>query len=160
MLRFLVPVILVLALELALLVWLVHSIGWLATGGIALAAALVGGSFAKRQGRRVWRDWRLAATSGRLPELDALDPMLVLAGGVLLMLPGLLTDAVGLLLLVPAVRRRVAHVLRPWVARRSAAFMGSLGAGRAEPGATRGASVVDTEGEVVEGPRAERPQLR
>lgn len=153
MLRFLLPVIVVLAVELALLIWLVHSVGWLVTAGIGLGMALLGGSVAKRQGRRVWQNWRLAATSGRLPELDALDPMLVLAGSLLLMFPGLLTDALGLLLLIPGVRRRVAHSLRPWLVRRSAAFMGSLGKGRAGDATARDAEprVVDTEGEVVAG---------
>jgi UPF0716 protein FxsA len=174
MLRFLLGVIVLLSIELALLVWLVHSVGWWVTAGIGLAMALLGASFAKRQGRRVWRDWRMAATSGHLPELDALDPMLVLAGSVLLMFPGLLTDAVGLLLLIPGVRRNVARRLRPWVARRSAALIGSLGTARSATdrperahsgaaGPARGAVVVDTEGEVVtggEGPPVGQRQLR
>lgn len=165
MLRFLLPVIVILSVELALLLWLVHAVGWWVTAGIGLAMAMLGASFAKRQGRRVWRDWRVAAASGHLPELDALDPMLVLAGSVLLMFPGLLTDVVGLLLLVPVVRRSVAHQLRPWVARRSAALVGSLGKDRSEAvRPTRGAAVVDTEGEVVKGSTdgapAGRNQLR
>src|SRR5690349_3497381 len=114
----LVVVMVVLLLELALLVWMVHLIGWTATVGIGLLTALIGGAIAKRQRQRVWQDWQTARSSGQAPAADALEPMFLLAAGALLMFPGFATDAVGLLLLVPPLRRGLARALCPSLQRR------------------------------------------
>src|SRR6059036_4351493 len=46
----------------------------------------------------------LALAEGRTPAREVVDGALVVIGGVLLMIPGFITDAVGLLLLLPPTR--------------------------------------------------------
>lgn len=163
-------VVLVLLAELAVLVWLVHVMGWPVTIVSGLLCTALGGSIARRQRQRVWGAWQAARHSGQAPAVDTLDAMLVLASGVLLMLPGFLTDLVALLLLVAPLRRGVARWLRPLLERRFGALLQSFGVARAPGVPARGAQqggVVDTEGEPVPDPDANsdsdpggRPQLR
>jgi UPF0716 protein FxsA len=55
-----------------------------------------------------------------VPEEGLLSAGLVLAGGVLLITPGLITDAAGLALLVPPIRRVAVAVVRWWIRRKMA----------------------------------------
>jgi len=77
-----------------------------------LVTGAVGATLAKREGLRVLRDYQRTLAEGRLPPEGLLGAVLVLAGGVLLVAPGLITDVVGLLLLVPPTRRLVVRWLR------------------------------------------------
>ena len=165
----LLAVILVLLLELGLLVWMVHLIGWGPTVGVGLLTTLLGGAIAKRERQRVWRDWQAARSSGQLPAADAIDPLLVVTSGALLMFPGFLTDVVGFALLVPPLRRVFGRWLWPHLQRSFGSLLQGFQVGsvpgtvpRAAPRSPRsGGSVIDTEGEAVPGsedPRAP-PQL-
>jgi UPF0716 family protein affecting phage T7 exclusion len=147
--KLLLAVILVLLLELAALVWLTRHIGVLPTLCITALGTLVGASLAKRQGGRVFRDWQAALASGQPPAAGALDAMLVVASGVLFALPGLLTDVLGAILLLPPARRLGARYLRRWLGQHAGALPNPLGARQGYPRAGRDREVVDTEGEAV-----------
>lgn len=58
----------------------------------------------RSQGRAVWRRLTAALAEGRSPGRDVLDGGLVLLGGALLIIPGFITDALGILLLAPPTR--------------------------------------------------------
>jgi len=94
--------------ELAILVWLTSETGLILTVSIVLATGFIGAAIAKWQGLRAWRAIRAELTSGRVPAATMVDGVLILLAGTLLLAPGLLPDATGLLLLIPAVR----HSLR------------------------------------------------
>ena len=64
------------------------------------------------------RNWQAAAAQGRVPEEGILSGALVLAGGVLLIIPGVITDVLGLFLLIPPARRWVIARLRGALERR------------------------------------------
>jgi UPF0716 protein FxsA len=133
-------------LELYLLLWLGSWIGFWPTVGITLVTGLLGGTLAKREGLKVWRDWRRALGELRPPEQGVVDGLLVLIGGVLLVTPGVLTDALGLALLMPWTRRRIAARVRRGIDRRIAD--GSI---QVQPfGAPSAPSdVIDTAGEAL-----------
>jgi UPF0716 protein FxsA len=147
------------ALEIALLIFVASRAGvWPTLGMLALSAA-VGVLFARSEGLRVWRSYKEATLQGRLPEEGILSGLLVLAGGGLLILPGFVSDAVGLLLLIPPTRRRIAGRLRRWLSQK----LGPLQVVSVMPGPAvqgddagwyeeppRHANVIDTEGVVVE----------
>ncbi|WP_224245375.1 FxsA family protein [Hyalangium gracile] len=99
-------------LELYLLVVLGRQLGLAPTLGLLLVTALLGSVLAKREGRRVLRSWQTQVAQGRVPEEGILSGALVLLGGLLLILPGFITDAVGLFLLLPPTRRWVAGRVR------------------------------------------------
>ncbi|MBW2456519.1 MAG: FxsA family protein [Deltaproteobacteria bacterium] len=89
------------------------ALGWANTIALVIITGVVGGWLAKLEGTRAWHRWREALAAGRLPEEGVLEGLLLLLGGALLITPGVLTDAVGLALLVPWTRRLVAAYLRP-----------------------------------------------
>ena len=71
----------------------------------------VGTRIIKAQGRRAWRQFVEAAQSGRAPAHEAFNGALVLLGGLLLLVPGFITDLIGLLLLIPVTRSLVHRAL-------------------------------------------------
>ncbi|MEZ4223681.1 MAG: FxsA family protein [Polyangiaceae bacterium] len=99
-------------LELYLLLWLGSFIGFWPTVAITIVTGVLGGSLAKREGLRVYRQWRTALDEMRPPETGIVEGVLVLLGGALLITPGVLTDVTGVLLLLPPTRRRIAARVR------------------------------------------------
>ena len=99
-------------LELYLLLAIGRQIGPLPTLAWVLVSGMVGASLSRRESRRVWRQSREAMARGQVPEEGILSGVLVLAGGVLLIIPGVITDVMGLLLLLPPVRRLISARVR------------------------------------------------
>ena len=95
--------------EIALLINIGGALGTPATLSIILITALIGSISLRRQGAVVWR--RLSRMDViTLPDLLSHGLLLMLAG-VFLITPGFLTDAVGLLLLIPPIRTAIARYL-------------------------------------------------
>jgi UPF0716 protein FxsA len=99
--------------ELALLIEIGRAIGAGPTLGIVILTGIGGAALAKSQGLAVLSRIRSELASGQIPSDSLLDGALVLAGGLLLVTPGTLTDLVGLLLLIPSTRRAA----RNWLTR-------------------------------------------
>ena len=98
--------------EIYLLVVIGRSIGAAPTLAFVLASALIGGWLAKREGLRVLQSVQGSLARGEMPNDGVISGFLVLVGGVLLVIPGVVTDAMSLVLLLPWTRRRVADALR------------------------------------------------
>ncbi|MGO9753565.1 MAG: FxsA family protein [Solirubrobacteraceae bacterium] len=80
------------------------AIGVLATM-LALAASIPIGLWAMRsQSRGVMRRLAGAVAERRTPTREVIDGALVLIGGMLLIIPGFITDVLGLVLMVPPTR--------------------------------------------------------
>ncbi|WP_164002599.1 FxsA family protein [Pyxidicoccus caerfyrddinensis] len=99
-------------IELYLLLAIGREVGFLPTLAMVLVTGLVGAWLARREGGRVLRSWRESMARGQVPEEGIVSGALVLVGGALLVAPGVFTDVVGLLLLLPPTRRFVAARLR------------------------------------------------
>ncbi len=100
MLFFLTPLI-----ELALLLKVSQYVGVFNTVMIVVITALLGAALAKSQGLSILFKIRREVMEGRPPGNSLLDGVLILAGGIVLLTPGLLTDALGFLLLIPVTRQ-------------------------------------------------------
>lgn len=100
--------------ELALLIQLGDLIGFLPTVAIILATGLAGSYLARREGLSVWRRFNDRLQRGELPGRELIDGMLILVAGALLITPGVLTDVVGFLGLIPLSR----HYLRRYINKR------------------------------------------
>lgn len=108
----------------ALVGWWI-GIGWAAL--LVIAASLTGAYLLKREGVRAWRGFRGAARAGRPPGDQVTDGVVGLAGALLLAVPGLLTGLVGIVALLPPVRRLVRlRTQRAVETRVSAAAAGDL----------------------------------
>jgi UPF0716 protein FxsA len=90
--------------ELILLVRLGQWVGLLPTIGLVVLTGVAGAALARREGLRTL--WLIQADvrSGRFPVGRLLDGALILLAGGLLLTPGVLTDIVGLAMLVPGSR--------------------------------------------------------
>lgn len=93
--------------ELAVLVQVASAIGVWNAIGLLLLISLGGAWIVKHQGMTVWRRAQLQITAGRVPTKEMADGVLLLLAGVLLLVPGFVTSAVGILLLLPPVRALV-----------------------------------------------------
>jgi len=105
--------------ELAVILAVGKSIGVLATLLLLLVFSVSGAWLAKRQGLAAWRRFQLAMTEGRVPTREVADGAMILVAGALLLVPGFLTDLLGLVLLFPA-SRALARRWVPALARRRA----------------------------------------
>lgn len=94
-----------------------RALGFWSTVALVVGTGMAGAWLARTEGFRVLHEWRRAIAEGRLPEEGVLSGLLVLAGGLLLVTPGVITDAIGLVLLFPPSRRLAAAALRRWLRR-------------------------------------------
>jgi UPF0716 protein FxsA len=109
--------------------------------------SLIGTWLIRREGGKAWRELRTSIETGRMPARELADGALILVGGTLMLAPGFITDAFGILLILPVTRPVARRLLTRMISRRL------LGAGTVSPNATRpgpgsGGSVV--QGEVVD----------
>jgi UPF0716 protein FxsA len=100
--------------EISIIIQVGQWIGFLNTVGLLLLVSLIGAWLVKRQGLGVMARIREQRSAGRIPATEAFDGALILVAGVLLVIPGFVTDAFGLLLLFPPIRA----VVRRFVSRR------------------------------------------
>ena len=102
--------------EMAILIELGRRFGTWHTIGIVLLTGLIGASLAKVQGLQVYRNLMSSLYNGELPHNYLIEGLLLLIGGALLITPGVLTDFVGFILVLPwtrsLVRERVKSQLR------------------------------------------------
>ena len=77
-----------------------------------MSTGIVGASLARQQGLSTLARVRADLNAGRLPADPIVDGVLILLAAAVLITPGLLTDLVGFLCLVPAFRRLVKRALK------------------------------------------------
>lgn len=108
--------------EVTLLLLVAHRLGVLAALGLTIATGVAGIAVARTQGWRLVAKIRRDFSQGDLPVESLLDGGLLIVAGVLLLIPGLISDFFGVLLLIPWIRRLLLRLLaRRWIDRRQAA---------------------------------------
>ena len=90
--------------EIVLLVKAGETIGFWPTIALLVAAAVLGLAVIRARGATMVGRVFGAMGDGRLPFEPMLDSYAVIVAGLLLIMPGFLSDAIGLLLLIPPVR--------------------------------------------------------
>lgn len=91
-------------LEIAVFILVGDAIGVLPTLGLILLSGFVGVVLMRVQGFGVIARMRSEQAAGHVPGREVLHGFMILLAGILLLLPGFVTDIIGLLLFVPAVR--------------------------------------------------------
>ncbi|WP_059171380.1 FxsA family protein [Bacillus sp. FJAT-27445] len=118
---FFLLIILVPAAEIGILLWSGKTIGIFPTFLLILLTGVLGTYFARSQGLKVIHQARQQMGYGQMPGEAVLDGICVLVGGALLLAPGIITDLIGLLLLIPQTRKFFKHWLaasfRRWINR-------------------------------------------
>ena len=92
-------------IEIAVLIKVGEAIGFWPTMLWLVAAAVLGSIVIREQGLSVVGRAFDAMREGRIPLEPMLDSYVVIMAGLLLIVPGLISDAIGLLLLIPPLRR-------------------------------------------------------
>lgn len=92
-------------LELMLLIEVGKYIGAIYTVGLVIVTAAIGITLVRMQGYAALTRAQASLDENRLPVGEAVDGVFLLFAGGLLLFPGFITDAIGLLLLIPIVRR-------------------------------------------------------
>ncbi|MFZ0121519.1 MAG: FxsA family protein [Pseudonocardiaceae bacterium] len=119
------PVLLVLLVativELTVLIAVGHAIGVLATIGLLILTSLVGAVLLRSEGARALGAVVEALRARRPPHRELLDGMLITAAGVLIIVPGFVSDLLGLLLLLPPIRSLVRRRILRSASRRTPA---------------------------------------
>lgn len=97
--------------EIALFIQSAHWIGILPTIALAIGAGILGMALLRRQGLEVLLRTRTQMDRGEVPVGEVFDGVCLALAGVLLILPGFLSDFVALALLLPPVRMALRGLL-------------------------------------------------
>lgn len=111
--RFLVVLAVWALAEIASLVALGRAVGLAPTLAWVLIAAALGGLLMRSQGLAYARRIQAAMAQGQIPAGPLFDGMVPVVAGLLLMVPGLLSDVLAVALLLPQVRRGLLGALIP-----------------------------------------------
>ncbi len=90
--------------ELYLLIEVGSGIGGFSTIALCLLTAALGGMLVRHQGMRTFLQAKELMDRGQPPAEQMLHGIMIAISGVLLFIPGFITDLIGFLLLVPPVR--------------------------------------------------------
>lgn len=141
-------------LEIAGFVVVGRQIGVLATIGLVLLSGFVGALLLRIQGIGVLARIQDEVKQGHDPSRQLIHGLMIMLAGILLMIPGFVSDIVGLLLFIPPVRDVVWHVLRSRIT-----VVGSFASNAARRG--RGGPTIDLDSEdYSRAPRDDSPWRR
>jgi UPF0716 protein FxsA len=100
-------IIIVPALEIGLLLLSGKTFGVPVTILLIIGTGVLGAWLAKKQGIRAIQQVQYQISRGQMPGDVIVDGLCILVGGVVLLTPGFITDAIGFILLFPQTRRMV-----------------------------------------------------
>ena len=119
--------------ELWLLIRIGGAIGAGPTLGLVIATGAAGAWLSRREGLKSWLAVQGDLAAGRVPGTELVHGVLILLAGVVLITPGVITDAIGLVLLIRPVRsaliRRFRARFERQLAEGRAGYVGGPGLG-------------------------------
>lgn len=95
-------------IELYVLIQVGSIIGALPTILLTVVTAIVGASLMKNQGVSTMQRAQQSLSQGVVPETEMMEGLFIFLGGLFLLIPGFITDTLGLLFLIPPVRHLLA----------------------------------------------------
>lgn len=124
---FLLILIAVPLVELFVFIEVGEAIGWLLAVGLLIGTSLLGVHLLRVQGRSAMQRVSRAVSEGNAPARASIDGALGLLGGLLLVVPGFVTDVLGVLLILPPTRAQARRWLSRHYAGRVMSFVASTG---------------------------------
>jgi UPF0716 protein FxsA len=101
-------------LELYILIKIGSYLGAFQTIALIIFTGVLGLLLARLEGLRTWHQIRLSLSQGIVPAEEMVDSVLIFVGGVLFVIPGVITDIAALVLLIPFTRT----IFKRWLRRR------------------------------------------
>lgn len=148
--RFVALFVLFALVEMATFFWVGSQIGFGWALGIAVTTAVIGSILVRRAGLSVMSRFRQKTSQGQIPGRELSDGATVLVAGAFLISPGFITDTLGFLLLIPAVRSFVYRRLSSRYMSKVTVYTRSA----TRPSSESWGEVIDVEGDVID-PRQE-----
>ena len=115
MLRLIGLLLLIPLIDALLLVVATAYLGWQLVVLLVVLTALVGLLLVRVEGRHTLAKIQRKVARGEAPTDELIDGGLLIAAGAFLLTPGLVTDAVGFLVVVPITRYPIRVALKKWV---------------------------------------------
>lgn len=97
--------------EVSLLLFVAQNTSLIFTMGFCAFTGIVGGFFVRQQGLITLSKIKHTLEKGALPADEAIEALLLLIVGVLLCVPGFITDFMGFMIIIPFIRKMVARYL-------------------------------------------------
>ncbi|WP_196220140.1 FxsA family protein [Terrilactibacillus tamarindi] len=113
LLLFLLPI-----CDIILVIFISHAIGFLSTLLLLVTSFLSGIWLIKRKGTQVFRSFQREIHERRVPNDSLFDSLFIILGGLLLIIPGFLSDILAFLMLVPPSRAVIKRKLARWLRER------------------------------------------
>lgn len=101
--------------DMLLLIVVADFLGWVATVALVVTTALVGLILVRAEGRRTLSKLQRSVSRGEPPQDHLIDGGLLIAAGAFLLTPGLVTDGIGLLIVIPPTRLLIRTVIKRYV---------------------------------------------
>lgn len=98
-------------IEIAVFIEVGGRIGVVPTVATVIVTAMIGTALLRQQGFAVLARVRESLAAGRFPIAEVFDGLCLLVAGALLLTPGFVTDAIGLLLFVPPIRAALRRII-------------------------------------------------
>lgn len=105
-------------LEITVFIMVGDRIGMLPTIALVMLTAVTGIAMLRYQGLATLQRVRASLERNEMPLKEVFDGLCLLIAGVLLLTPGFVTDAIGLLLFMPPVRAALRHTMLGYLRRR------------------------------------------
>ncbi len=97
--------------EVTILLWVAQNTGLIFTMACCVITGVLGGYFVKQQGLQTLDKIRQSLESGVVPADEAIEALMLLIVGVLLCVPGFITDFLGFMIIIPFIRKPIASML-------------------------------------------------
>jgi len=78
---------------------------------LVIVTAALGAALLRDQGLSTLAKIQLNMDQGKLPAIEMIEGLILLIAGALLLTPGFFTDVFGFLVLIPALRQRIAQII-------------------------------------------------
>ncbi|WP_144524022.1 FxsA family protein [Bacillus pumilus] len=103
------------AVEISLFLISSKIIGILPTMLLIVVTSALGAYFARKQGIEAFQKVQRDLQYGKMPGGTIVDGFCILIGGLLLLIPGFLSDIIGALLLIPMTRKQIKPLFERWL---------------------------------------------
>ena len=101
--------------EMSAFIFVGNMVGGLLTLLGIFFTAIIGIAFLKQQGMAVLARIRTEMRDGQAPVTSVADSVALAVGGILMLIPGYVTDAIGLFLFIPGIRTIAGVFLMQWL---------------------------------------------
>lgn len=98
-------------IEIAVFIWIGGVIGVLPTIFLTLATAVAGTMMLRQQGLSLLTRMQRELDAGRSPGNEVMQGAMIVLASILLLIPGFVTDAVGLVLFIPPAREALVRLI-------------------------------------------------